>query len=1427
MAKFSVKKPFTVLVGVILALVLGVVSLVRMPTDLLPTISLPYLMVITSYPGASPEQVETDLTAPLEAALGTINGVKNVTSTSSENVSMVMLEFSQDTNMDSAMVKATTKLNQLADTLPDRASTPTLMEISADMMATEYLAVDYAGMDIYQLSDYVSQTVIPAMERVDGVARVDAVGLVEKRVEVTLNQEKIDKVNDKLLAQVSDRLAEAQEKLDKAQAELDKGQKQLNAGKAQLNQGQQELKDQQASIADQLNDMIDAVTAQIPQLEGQLDALEGRLDEASLFLENLGSRLGDLAGDLNTGEEGAFAALHAAIGENAPDWYAANAGRLPWSVEEILADESKLEALIEGLEAARDGAAQEDEALSQYEQALRQAQSDLAAVDARLEDLAAQLDVAKHPAPELQTDEATGETVEVYPPVDEALVSQLEAALSQAKSDRETLAAALAELEGSRPQSRDVSPEAFDRIIALLQEAQQFKALLETADETLSHLSGQLQELNRYREELVDALRDIQENPLDASLGDAAAQLILSGVQAQLSLGQMQISSGEAQMQSGQTQLDTAREEYEAAREEALKNANLDQLLNMQSLAQLIGAQNFSMPAGYIRDGADKLLLKVGDSFESVEELAGSLLCTMEGVGDVRLIDVADIAVTDDSQDSYAKVGGNQAVLLTVYKSSTASTSDVSDGCNESAAQLMEKDGNLHLTPIMDQGEYIRLIISTVMSNLIQGACLAIIVLIFFLKDMRPTLVVAISIPLSVLVALVAMYFTGITLNMISLSGLALGIGMLVDNSIVVIENIYRLRSRDIPAARAAVQGTRQVAGSIISSTVTTICVFLPMLFTSGLVRQLMTDLAMTITFSLLASLAVAMTVVPCAGSTVLKKSAQKSHPWFDKILFQYERLLRLCLDKKALSLLLAVVLMVGCIWQVTRMGLVMIPEISSNQVSVQVTVPEGTAREDAYAAADAVMEAAMAVPGIETVGAMSGGAGSLMGGSGGTGDNLEFSYFIVLDDQGGRDQKAVEAALLEKTKDLPCTVTVAGGSMGDASALMGSGVEVDIYGTDLDTLLLLSDRVADLLAEIPGIADISNGQEEGDRVVKIVVDKDEAMRLGLTVAQVYMELSQALATDTTSTTLTAGGESYTVSIIDTTKLPELSHILDHEFTTQTMDTEGKTVKSTHTLGEFAHMEDARGVASISRENLSRLIKVTSSTQEGYNTALLSRQVREKLDTLEVPEGYSVALAGETSQVNEMVSQMALMMGLSLLLIYLVMVAQFQSLLSPFIVLFTVPLAFTGGLLALIIAGETISMMSLMGFLILMGVVVNNGIVFVDYTNQLRLGGLPRREALVAAGKTRMRPILMTTLTTVLSMVTMLFSRDPGSEMGKGMAIVIVGGLLYATVMTLVIVPVMYEIFFKKTPVQIDVGTDLDDLPDDAAELLAQMQNEG
>ena len=1437
MPKYSVRKPFTILVSVILVIVLGFVSLSGMQTDLLPEMNLPYLLVVTTYPGASPEQVEADVTKPLEDSLSTLNGVKNVTSQSSENYSLVILEYQDDTNMDSALVKASTAVNQIEGSLPELAATPMLIEMSPDMMATQYVAVDSQGMDVYELSALVEDTILPRLERLDGVASVSTIGLVERTVEVTLDEEKIDALNDRLLALVSDRLAEARGQLDAGEAQIRDGLRALDEAEKQLADGQTQLDTQKENLTEQLRSAIDRLNAEIPVLEREVADLRAQLARAEEQLANLKpSEVGSVSLPL---DDALLRSTREILSRYDPQY---RSSAMPRDLKEAESDTARQEAMLASIGRAEEAirkAAETDAQGKTLEAALAEVTARAAVLDgqirakeAEIADLEQQLAQAAPEEQEAIRAEITAAKAELSAlQTERDDLRKRQDRLSAWTEDLATLSAARGALNNAallvktREDTEKALNDATKDLRAQLNETiEALNAQIEKGERMLTSLRTQLAELQTV-------LRQLEEDPVDRGLADTAVQLLLSGTEAQIGLGQLRIENGRTQLQAGETQLAAARQEYESAREEALKSANLDQLLNITTLSQMLMAQNFSMPAGYIQSGSERYLLKVGDAFDSIDELRDMLLCSVDGIGDVRIGDIATVELTDNADDSYAKVGENRAVLLAIYKSSTASTSSVSKASAAAMEELQEEYSGLHLTAIMDQGDYIQIIVDSVMSNLIWGAVLAILVLAIFLKDVRPTAVVAISMPLSVLFAIVLMYFSGITLNILSLSGLALGIGMLVDNSVVVIENIYRLRNRGVPAPRAAVQGARQVAAPILSSTLTTVCVFLPMLFASGMVRTLLADMAWTITFSLMASLVVALTVVPCAGATVLRRQKKIRHPLFDRFLNGYERLLRKCLRHKAWALLVAVALLGLSVWRVVTMGVVLFPEMDSNQLSINVTVPEDTEKADAFAAADAVMDAVTAVDGVESVGAMSGGAGSMMTMMGGTAaetDNTSFTFYVLLTEDGARRVRTIQREIQDATADLPCEVEVQGSNMMDVSALYGSGAEVVLYGSDLDALREAGKRVVELMESIPGIENVSDGQEGGDAAKRIVVDKDAAMRLGLTVAQVYQQIAASLTTETTATTLQAGGGSYSVVIRDESGVPELGDILDMEFETTTMDESGGSVTETHLLRDFATLQESESYLTIARENGSRYLTVSSETAEGYNTTLLTRELQPKLEALDLPAGCTAEIAGESSSVRDMVVQMSKMMALALLFVYFVMVAQFQSLLSPFIVLFTIPLAFTGGMLGLMLVGEQLSLISLMGFLILMGVVVNNGIVFVDYANQLRVGGLDRTDALVATGRTRMRPILMTTLTTVLAMTTMVFGTDMASSMGRGMAIVIIGGLSYATLMTLFIVPVMYDLFYRKPPVNIDVGDDsLDDLPDDAAEFAAEFAARG
>jgi HAE1 family hydrophobic/amphiphilic exporter-1 len=676
---------------------------------------------------------------------------------------------------------------------------------------------------------------------------------------------------------------------------------------------------------------------------------------------------------------------------------------------------------------------------------------------------------------------------------------------------------------------------------------------------------------------------------------------------------------------------------------------------------------------------------------------------------------------------------------------------------------------------------------------------LAVLILLLFLKDLRPTVVIAFSIPISLMVAIVLMYFSGVTLNVISLSGLAVGVGMLVDNSVVVIENIYRLRSEGMPAAKASVQGAVQVTGAIIASTLTTVCVFLPIVFVEGVTRQLFTDMALTIGYSLLASLFVAITLVPAMTSTTLRASKPKESRIFDKVLNGYGKVAAASLKHKWVCLALALALLAGSVALALSRGFIFMPAMSGSQLDVSFTMPqEDPSFEETTGMADQIAERIMELDCVETVGAMAGGsAGGAMLGMG-QGDAV--SMYVILDEGSGVKDSEAAKMVEEACADLDCQVSAQGAMDMSAymSSMSGSGVEVKLRGDDMDALIDAANEITEIMAETEGTVDAKSDLEDSTPEIRIVVDKNKAMENGLTIAQVYQSVSGAISEDKTATSINVDGYSQDVLVVNPEKGGMNESYLKSLTVTSTDRATGETEEIP--LVRIADFEERQSLNSISRE-----MTVSAGIADGNNVTLVTREVEKALAEYEPPKGVTLEMAGENETIMEAMEQLMQMAGLAILIIYLIMVIQFQSLLLPFIVMFTIPLAFTGGFLALYLCGMEVSVVSMIGFIMLAGIIVNNGIVLIDYINQLRLEGVARRDAIILAGRTRMRPIFMTVLTTVLGLVFMALAAGMGAEMMQPIAIVCIGGLLYATLMTLFVVPAMYDIMAKKEMRHVDV----------------------
>ena len=1148
--------------------------------------------------------------------MATLDQIKEVTSTSQNSVSMVMLEFEDGVNMDTISVDIQQKISVLQGQWDDMVGAPYVLKINPSVLPVMVAAVSQEGRDVYELSDLVTDELTGKLEGISGVASVDVSGAVTREAHVILDQQKMDDLSATLADAVKKQLKKAEGKLHDAEKQVEEGQDALDSAKRGMADG----------IAGAAGDAVDKVRDELRKVYKVIEDTDFR-------------------------------------------------------------------DIVDGMITDPDGT---------------------------LEELQKNLDTLK------------------------ASLSKL-----------------MDELESGR---------------------------------------------------------------LRAQVEGTVSNLVLT-----LMDGMTQLTEAQIQLDQAKTQIKSGLEQIQEAYKNVSEQTDLGGLLSISTVSGLLTAQNFSMPAGYINDDSGvRYMVSVGQKLESSAELESMILFDLglEGVDPIRLGDVATVVVTDDADKLYTKLDGENGILLSFTKQSNYATAEVSNNITARFETLESQYEGLSFVPLMDQGDYIYLIVETIMSSLLWGAVFSVVVLFLFLRDWRPTVITLVSIPVSVIFAVVLMYFTGVTINMISLSGLAVSVGMLVDNSVVVIENIYRLRAKGATIIQAAVSGAGQVLGAVTASTLTTVCVFAPIVFVEGLTRQLFTDLALTITYSLMASLLVSLTLVPAMASGMLRRDFTPKPGLLDKLYPAYRRAIEFSLDHKAGVLLLSLVLLVTTMWGAVSRGFTFMPEIDMNNLSLSVTMPEGTTREEAVQLADEVMERVMSVDNVSDAGFMmgSGTMGGLSLTSTSNGDYDVTGYITMPEGTFGSEAgKEIEALCA----DLPCKVTASGVMSGMMSYMTGSGVSLTVYGSDMEELQSAARALGQRIAQAEGVTEVSDGLEDAAPALQVVVDRNKAMTKGITVAQIYMQVAAAMSDTTTVSTVTLGGDSMEM-IVDAAEGSKLTRekLLDLTITpddsmsasmggasasasasglSQLTGEDGDTDEDkSFRLGDVAEIRETVSMNSISRDQQRRCITVTAAIAEGYNVTKVTSEVQRLVSGLTLPDTVTVEFNGENEQIMDAMTQVMLMLLLGVVLVYLIMVAQFQSLKSPFIVMFTIPLAFTGGFLALLIAGIEVSVVSLIGFVMLVGIIVNNGIVLVDYINQQRLAGMERREAIIDAGVTRLRPILMTSLTTILGLIVTAVAKNAGTALIQPIALVCIGGLLYATLMTLFVVPCMYDLLNKKELRKVD-----------------------
>lgn len=915
-----------------------------------------------------------------------------------------------------------------------------------------------------------------------------------------------------------------------------------------------------------------------------------------------------------------------------------------------------------------------------------------------------------------------------------------------------------------------------------------------------------------------------------------------------------------------------------------LSESDVIDIINEQNEDGLVGA---GIDEGVIR------LLYVAAAPSSLEEV--NALPILYANGEVITLGMLsdEVAYANQADALYSKVNGEQGIQVQFQKQSDVGITEVSANIVRALDSIIENsevDANYEI--LLDQGEFITTSINSVFMNLIIGGVLAVGVLLLFLRDIKPTIIVGLAIPISVVAAFLLMFISNISLNIISMGGLALGIGMLVDNAVVVIENIYRMLSEGKTKVEAAILGAKEVGGAIIASTITTAAVFLPIFFIEGLVSDIFIPMALTIAYSLVASLIIALTLVPSMSAKFLSsESVKQETKLMHRFKGWYKTSVLFSIHHKLLVTFALIVLLVGASGLVFSRGFILLPATDEGTISVDITFTNDVEFSTKTAYADRLTTLIQAIEDVETVSATLGG-GFVFGppnaqGSGGSlsmtinlrndrSKSTEENKVIVQDNIDTFNYNVI--AELSSDQVLEAAVSTQNSSAG---AFGPTGISATIRGFDLLTLESIANDLVDIMKDIEGVEKPDNGIAIGEDRILITVNKEEAIKYGLTNADVIRNIDTAFSLlgdlgGGSVTQVQLDGNLYELSVpveavqnlsldvfgdftqflggvqlfdgdvldfveanYDPTTFGPLYILNNPQLPTYVegdpiqfivnpaiyvtvdednfpnaivnpgMDTLPLTALSAASLGDveqaIVSIEKVTGFATILTDGTSRYLDVSADIADGFNVTLVSNEVVEAVNTYlesdtftSYGEGYSVTFAGENEEINSLFTDLALGLIVAILIVYMVMAIQFQSLKYPLIILGTIPLAFTGGMLALLVTGSNLSLVALVGFVILVGIVVNNGIVLIDYINQLRERGKGVIESIVEAGQTRLRPIFMTALTTVLALLILALGIGEGSELLQPLAITAIGGLLYATILTLLVVPMVYALFNRK-----------------------------
>jgi HAE1 family hydrophobic/amphiphilic exporter-1 len=826
--------------------------------------------------------------------------------------------------------------------------------------------------------------------------------------------------------------------------------------------------------------------------------------------------------------------------------------------------------------------------------------------------------------------------------------------------------------------------------------------------------------------------------------------------------------------------------------------------LTITGIAGTLAAQNIELGAGTIVDGAKNYSVRTTGEYASLEDIAETVIAQRNGA-DIRLLDIGTVNLAYPDETSTVFINGESGVYVGVTKQSGANSAAVAEKVYAKMKEIQKLlPAGVTLEITRDNTTQIRDMIDELVNSAVLGAVLAMGVLFLFLRNIKSTIIIGISIPFSILVTLLIMNLMGLTLNMLTMAGLILGVGMIVDCSIVILENIFKFRERGTKPDMAAILGSHEVMSSIISSTLTTLCVFVPIfLFKNrlGMQGELFQGLAFTIGIALASSLLIAIFLVPILASTYLPLQTRKQRPLKNKTLAAvdnaieglingitraYTRLLRAAVRRRLVTVVLVCAAFAGSVLALFRLGMVMMPPMNEDSVSLNVELPLGTKYEDTRAVMLQLQEIALdEIKGAKNIIVNVGSSGRGFGG-GGT-NRGELQVGLNMDDPAADSSAQVMAKLRAHFNDFPNAALSFGQGM--ARALSGgSDINIVLRIDGIDEGLAAAREIMELIkANVPELTEISIDMTEGLPQVEVVIDRRRAYNLGVTIGGAANEISAAM-NGLSATTFRQSGSEYSVTLElreeDRRKLPDLERIFVASNT-------GKLVS----LSNFARLEKGLGPVSINRENQSRIIHITGNVTEGQRINEVEQKIRETIAaSFIVPEGMVLSYEGQWQDITENNKTFMLIITLAVLLVFGVMAGQYESFKDPLINLCTIPLLLIGVTGIYLVTGQSLSMFSMVGIVMLAGIVVNNGIVLVDYTNLLAGRGIPVAQACVEAGESRLRPVLMTTLTTILGLIPMAFFPGKSATMIQPIGLTVIGGLLSSTVITLFFIPVMYSL---------------------------------